>query len=277
MVTMINRTKFFLSLILALSLLLIQVGGVFAAPGLQSQPPVSGMIQSITLETNTATGVTLVGIVLIDANQLSQTVRVSLETAIAQGFVLLNGDGKPGINNAALGKPVEIDEADVIPAREETPHPVGNALATFFADIDGIDYETIMAAHEQGAGFGVIAQGLWLTTKLEGDAELFEALINAKQTGDFSVFILEDGSSPKNWGQLRIAILDNDQKNSVGVIMSNQDNNSNGNVQDSNGNGSDNGNGNMQDNNGNGSDHGNGNGGGNGNGHGNDHGNGNGK
>jgi len=294
MVTMINRTKFFLSLILTLSLSLIQVRGVFAAPILQSQPPVSGMIQSITLETNTVTGVTLVSIVLIDANQLSQTVRVSLETAIAQGFVLLDGDGKPGINNAVLGKPVEIDPADVIPATEETPHPLGNALATFFADIDGIDYETIMAAHEQGVGFGVIAQGLWLTTKLEGNAEIFEALLEAKQTGDFSAFILEDGSSPKNWGQLRIAILDQDPRNNVGIVVSSQDNTTNGNGQnhngnssDNNGNGSENGNGqgnggngsnndngNGQGNNGNSSDHGNGNGGGNGNGNGNGDGNG---
>lgn len=295
MVTMIHRTKFFLSALLALSLLLMQIGGVFAAPILQSQLPVGGMIQSITLETDTATGVTLVSIVLIDSDQLQQTVRVSLETAIAQGFVVLNEDGTPEINNAVLGKPVEIDPADVIPVREETPHPVGNALATFFSDIAGMDYEMIMAAHEQGIGFGVIAQSLWLTTKLEGDAEIFEALLEAKQTGDFSAFILEDGSSPKNWGQLRIAILDQDPRNNVGIVVSSQDNTANGNGQnhngnssDNNGNGSENGNGqgngengsnndngNGQGNNGNSSDHGNGNGGGNGNG--NDNGDGNGK
>lgn len=278
---MTNKAKFFFSLFLVLSLLFIQVGGVFAAPGLQSQSSVSGIIQSITLETNTVTGVTLVSIVLIDTDQMSQTVRVSLETAIAQGFVVLDGDGKPGINNAVLGKPAEIDPGDVIPATEENLHPLGNALATFFADIDGIDYETIMAAHEQGAGFGVIAQGLWLTTKLDGDAEIFEALIDAKQTGDFSAFILEDGSSPKNWGQLRIAILDTDPNHSVGVVVSNHDNNGNGNGQDNNGNGFNNDHGNGQGDNGNGSDHGNGNGGGNGNSHGNgggnDNGNGNGK
>ncbi len=281
MVTMTNKMKFFFRSILALSLFLFQVGGVLAAPALQSQSAVSGLIQSITLETNTATGVTLVSIDLIDADQLLQTVRVSLETAIAQGFVVLNGDGKPAINNAALGQPVEIDSSNIIPTRQEIEHPVGSALATFFAGIAGMDYETVMTAHEQGAGFGVIAQALWLTTKLEGDAEIFEALVEAKQTSDFSTFILEDGSSPENWGQLRKAILDTDPNNSVGVIMSNQDNNGNGsnngngNGQDNNGNGSDNGNDNG--NNGNGSDHGNGNGSGNENGHGNDHGNGNGK
>ncbi len=247
---MTNKMKFFFSLILALSLFPFQVGGVLAAPTLQSQSSVSGMIQSITLETNTATGVTLVSIDLIDAEQLLQTVRVSLETAIAQGFVVLNGDGKPAINNAALGQPVEIDSSSIIPTRQELEHPVGSALATFFAGIAGMDYETVMTAHEQGAGFGVIAQALWLTTKLEGDAEIFEALVEAKQTSDFSAFIFEDGSLPKNWGQLRKAILDKDQKNSVGVVMSDPDhNNGNGNGQDNNGNGSENGNGNGNGNN----------------------------
>jgi hypothetical protein len=232
-----NKTKFFLSLFLTLSLLLIQVGGVFAAPALENLTPVSGIVQSITLEADTVTGVTIVSVDLIDNNQVMQSVRVSLEAAIAQGLVELNGDGKPGINNSALGKPVEIDPTNIIPSEEKNQHPVGSALATFFSDIDGIDYETIMTAHELGVGFGVIAQTLWLTTKLEGNAEIFETLLHAKQTGDYSAFILEDGSSPENWGQLKKAILDKDKKNSLGVVMSNSDHNGSGNDQSNNGNG----------------------------------------
>ncbi|HJQ15035.1 MAG TPA: hypothetical protein VJ830_09830 [Anaerolineales bacterium] len=243
---MTNKSNFFFSLILTMSLLLTQIGGVLAAPILPRQSTVGGMIQSITLESDTVTGVTLVSIDLMDANQVLQTIRVSLETAIAQGFVVLDEDGKPNINNAALGKSVEIDPSSIIPTRQETEHPVGSALATFFADIAGMDYETIMTAHEQGVGFGVIAQTLWLTTKLDGDSEIFEAMIEAKQTGDFSTFVLEDGSSPENWGQLRNAILDKDEKNSVGVVISDSaHNNSQGN--NGNGNGNDNGNGNMSD------------------------------
>ena len=252
MSTMTNKTKFFFSLMLALSLLLVPIGGVLAAPTLPGQSSVSGMIQSITLESDTVTGVTLVSIDLMDTNQLVQTIRVSLETAIAQGFVVLNADGKPSINSAALGKSVEIDLSSIIPTRQETEHPVGSALATFFAGIAGMDYETVMTAHEQGVGFGVIAQTLWLTTKLGGDSEIFEAMIEAKQTGDFSTFILEDGSSPENWGQLRKAILAKDEKNSVGVVMSALDhNNDNGNGQGNNGIGSEDGNGNGNNRNGN--------------------------
>ena len=237
-------TKFSLSLVFSLSLFVIQVGEVFAASAWEKEPPVSGVTQSITLETDTITGVTIVSVDVIDNDQVLKSVRVSLEAAIAQGLVILNGDGKPNINHSALGKPIEIDPSSIVPTSEEDQHPVGSALATFFSDVEGLDYETIMTAHEQGAGFGVIAQTLWLTTKLEGDAEIFEMLIDAKQTGDFSAFILEDGSSPDNWGQLKKAILANDKKNNLGVVMSNSNNNGNGsgNNQGINGNGNGNGN-----------------------------------
>ena len=238
-----NRTKFMLSLTLALSIFLMQVSGVFADSALQNRNPVIGLVQRITLEANTITGVTLVSIDVIDDNQTVQTVRVSLETAIDQGFVVLNGDGKPIINQAALGKQVEIDPSVIIPIHEENQHPVGSVLATFFSDITGLEYVTIMSAHEQGLGFGVIAQILWLTTKLEGSAETFEALIEAKQTGDFSAFVLEDGSTPKNWGQLQKAILAKDKNNSLGVIISDSNGNGNGNEKDKDNNGNGNGNG----------------------------------
>lgn len=243
-------TKFSLSLLMALSLLAIQVGGVFAASIHANHAPVSGVIQSITLENDTITGVTIVSVEVVDNDQVVQSVRVNLETAIALGLVILNGDGKPNINTAALGKPVEIDSSTVVPAEEESQHPVGSALATFFSDIEGMDYEMIMAAHEQGVGFGVIAQSLWLTTRLDGNAEVFEALIHAKQTGDYSAFILEDGSSPENWGQLKQAILSKEKKNNLGVIISNSNNNGNGNGNNQGNNG--NSNGNSNGNNGNG-------------------------
>jgi hypothetical protein len=235
-----NIIRFSFSLLLALGLLVIQAGGVLAASALQDPAPVSGVVQSITLEANTITGVTLVSVDLVDGNQVLQSVRVSLETAIAQGLVILNGDGKPNINKVALGKRVEIEPSSIIPARQENQHPVGSALATFFSDIPGMDYETIMSAHEQGVGFGIIAQTLWLTTKLDGNAETFKTLIEAKQTGDFSAFILADGSTPENWGQLKKAILGKD--NGVGVMMSNSSNHGSGSVNDTNNN--DNGNGN---------------------------------
>lgn len=214
-----DKTKFSLSLVLAFSLLLIQVGGAFAAPAWQGSTTVGGVVQSITLETDSTTGITTVIVDLVGENEALQSVRVSQKTALVLGLVVLNGDGKPGINKLALGLPVEINPKDVIPVEAKSEHPVGSALATFFSNIAGINYEIIMAAHEKGIGFGVIAQALWLTTKLKGNSDIFEALLYAKQTGDYSDFTLEiDGSTPKNWGQLRKAILDKD--NAVGVVMS---------------------------------------------------------
>lgn len=264
-----HLTKLSLNLLLALSLFAFKFGGVFAVSAQEGDPPISGVIQSITLDNDTITGVTIVSVDVVDDDQVLQSMRVNLETAIAQGFVILNGDGKPNINNAALGQPVEIDPSTVLPTHEESRNPIGNALATFFSEIEGLDYQTIMAAHEEGVGFGILAQALWLTTKLEGNAEVFEALIQAKQTGDYSAFILEDGSSPENWGQLQKAILDKGKKNGLGVVISNSHNpgNGNGNENGGNGNGnsSNNGSGNG---NSNGKGNGNGNGGGNGNGNG---------
>lgn len=223
-----NRRQLFLSIFLGFVLLMIQVGGALAAPIHSTSSPVSGIVQSITLETDATTGVTTVILNVLDSDMASQDLRVSLETGLGLGLVVLNGDGKPGINMVALGKQVEIDSAQLIEVGDEDQHPVGSALATFFSDIPGIDYETIMNAHEQGVGFGVIAQTLWMTTKLEGDAQVFDALITAKQTGDYSAFIMGDGSIPENWGQLQKAILEKG-KNGLGMVMSNRDNPGNGN------------------------------------------------
>lgn len=225
-----DKTKFSLSLVLVFSLLLLQVGGAFAAPAWQGSIAVGGIVQSLTLETDSATGITTVTVNLVDENGALQSIRVSQKTAIALGLVVINEDGKAGINDLALGLRVEVNPKDVIPVEATSEHPVGSALATFFSDIAGIDYEMIMSAHEQGVGFGVIAQALWLTTKLKGNSDVFEALLYAKQTGDYTNFTLQsDGSTPKNWGQLRKAILDTGQAAGVGVVMSNSNANENGN------------------------------------------------
>jgi hypothetical protein len=129
----------------------------------------------------------------------------------------------------------------VIPAEEESQHPVGAALSMFFSEIT--DYDTIMAAHENGTGFGLLAQALWLTKKMEGNSDTFLAIVEAKKTKDFSVFVLEDGSTPQNWGQFKKAALNGDKKGNLGVVMSNKGNNGNGQDKDkdktNNGNGQD--------------------------------------
>ena len=234
-----NPKKFLLSLVLAINILIVQVGGVFAAPALQAFPPITGTIQSITLETDPNTGITTVVVDVVSENQATQTtqtVRISQNTAEKLGLVVLDDDGKPMINDFALGQLVEIKLNMVLSEQEEVRHPVGNALEAFFSDIEGLDYNLIMDKHREGVGFGVLAQALWLTRQIGGNADDFLKLLLAKQTGDYSEFgayVLEDGSLPTNWGQLRKAIIQANKKNNPNIVISSQ-NNGNGNNRDKN-------------------------------------------
>ena len=238
-----HKTKFLISLALALTILVSQAGTAFAAPAFQQDESsqITGTVQSITLESDPNTGTTTVLVTLIDGKAF-HTVRVSLETAITLGLVTLDGDGNPLLNQSVLGDFIEIDPAAMIAQEVEYRHPVGSALAAFFSDILGVDYDSIMAMHDEGFGFGVIAQTLWLTKKMDGDSEIFLALLEAKESGDFSAFVLEDGTTPKNWGQLKKALSD---KGSLGVVMANK---GNGNGQGNAGSNGNNGNANVHDN-----------------------------
>jgi len=226
------KIKLFLNLILAVIILVIQVEGASAAPIAQSSTVIGGTVQRITLKSDPSTGITTVIVEVVGTDKGIQKVRLSEKTASDLGLVLLDGDGKPVINEEALNKYVEITLEAVIPDEEKAQHPVGNALATFFSEVT--DYATIMDAHENGVGFGIITQALWMTTKLEGDAEVFKALLLAKETGEYDGIIFDDGTSVKNWGQLRKAVMDGKKMGNLGNVMSNKDNNGNvnGNKQD---------------------------------------------
>jgi hypothetical protein len=229
----IKSTKFLVSFALVIAVLVGQVSAVFAASKL-----ITGTVHSITLETNVNTAVTTVLITLLD-NGATQTVRINIESAIALGLVILGGDGNPVINKSILGKLIEIEPEIVITDEGLKQHPVGDALATFFSDIVDLDYETIMAAHDEGTGFGVIVQALWLTRKLDGNAETFLAIIEAKKTNDFSGFVFDDGATPVNWGQFKKAVMDG-KKGKPGIVMAEINNNGNNNANSGgNGNGKD--------------------------------------
>jgi hypothetical protein len=209
---------------LIVSLLVItQFAMVSAAPSLDEADSISGTIHSVTV-INDESG-SVVEIVLIDAETGEQrTVRVSKETAHDLGLMEYDGDGNlVPVGSELWPHSLTIPLDDILPTEEEAHHPVGNALATFFVDLPGVDYNVIMAAHADGYGFGVIAQALWLTQKLEGDAEVLADILEAKETGDFSAFTMEDGTVPTSWGQLRKAIMAGDKKNNLGVVMSNKD------------------------------------------------------
>ncbi|MBI5962191.1 MAG: hypothetical protein HY863_01845 [Chloroflexi bacterium] len=299
--------RLFTSTFLVLALLITTAGIAFA----MDDTTITGTVQSVVIETNTTTNNTTALVTLLDANGVSQTVRINLQTAESLGLVSIDpATGVATVTADAIGKVVEIDSSSISDDDDdqgnendndndngndnandntndnigENQHPVGSALSNFFTDLLGVDYESIMTFHEDGVGFGVIAQALWLTNNLEGDTATFEALLEAKQSGDYSTITLADGSTPDNWGDVVKSLK---KGNNLGSVMSGRGENGEitpetaGNVPgNSNNNGSSNtsgsGNANNEHSGNNAGGNGNGNGQGNGNGNPNGHGNGNG-
>jgi hypothetical protein len=238
-----SSTKLLASILLVLAVMFSQVGNVAAAPQTQDTTPVTGTIQSITTETD-ANGVTTVLVTFLDDQGATQTVRLSVDTAVALNLVTLDPTTQePVVDETQVGQPVEIDPTTVIPDEEPTEpdvHPISWLLAQFFFDGDPDMAAAIDSFHngdfniigddgteqplDQVFGFGVIAQSLWMSRNLTedgtADADLAGLILQAKQTGDYSEFELEDGSTPSNWGQFKKALLD--KKNNLGVIVSGQ-------------------------------------------------------
>lgn len=202
-----NRMRYFLGVILVCGLLIGRGEKVLAASASGNIPSISGVIESLLLETDPTTGVATVVISIIDQDQFLQEVRISQETALTLGLLVLDEDGKPLLNSQVVGEPIEIDPAIIIPEEDAPQHPVASAIATFFSNVPGVSYETVMKARQAGNGYGAITQALWLTSKMEGNSDVFQTIMEARQTGDYSAFLRGDGTSPKNWGELRNAIL----------------------------------------------------------------------
>jgi hypothetical protein len=181
----------------------------------QDTTPITGTIQSITTETD-SNGVTTVLVTLIDDQGATQTVRLSVDTALTLGLVTLDpATNEPVVVDTKIGQTVEIDPTTVIPEEEQGfLNPISILLAAFF----GEDASVINGYHEDGFGFGVIAQALWMSNKLNGDVSTAGLILEAKKSGDYSAFVLSDGSTPTNWGQFKKAVLD--KKNNLGVIVS---------------------------------------------------------
>lgn len=216
-----NKIKWLFTLFLGIALLAAQAGPALAAPA-QQDGFITGTVTEAACETDD-TGVTTVLLTVQLADETTQTVRISQETAVTLGILAPDTPCSEEALAGAIGMEVSIDPSLVIPEDDEEEqgwkHPVAYALSLFFKDVT--DYETIMAAHEDGTGFGVITQALWMTTQMEGDSEVFLAILQAKETGDYSAFTLEDGTVPQNWGQFKKALKE--KKANLGAIMSNRD------------------------------------------------------
>jgi len=212
------NTKLLTGIVLVLAVLFVQVGNVAAAPQTQDTTPITGTIQSIATETD-ANGVTTVLVTLADDQGGNQTIRLSVQTALTLSLVTLDPTtSQPVVDQTKIGQTVEIDPATVIADEEpeEPVHPIAAILAGFF----GEDPSVVNGYHEDGFGFGVIAQALWMSNNLGGDISAAGLILEAKKSGDYSSFVLPDGSHPTNWGQFKKALRE--KKNNLGVIVSGQ-------------------------------------------------------
>jgi hypothetical protein len=96
-----------------------------------------------------------------------------------------------------------------------------NPVAAIIADFFGLDYSVVNEMHQEGTGYGVIAQSCWMSYQLEGDASACADIAEAKKTGDFSAFVMPDGSTPSNWGQFKKALSNHKSPGqTLGAIVS---------------------------------------------------------
>lgn len=85
---------------------------------------------------------------------------------------------------------------------EIAQNPVGEVIASFF----GLDYSVVEGFHQDGTGYGVIAQACWMSFELKGDASACADILAAKKSGDYSAIVLPDGTTATNWGQFKKAV-----------------------------------------------------------------------
>lgn len=233
------RTKVSIGVLLAIILLATQVFVAGAAPSNQDSTNI-GNIDKIEVQTDPDTLVTTVLVTVTDETG-TKIVELSLDTAL--GFdppLVTEIDGFLVPNEERVDTEITIDPDTVLssePVEESTEeeHPVASALADFFSDWLDVDYDIIMDYHkEEGYGFGVIAQALWMTNAIGGDldfdarTEIFTKIVEAKKSKDFSYLAeyygvtMPDESTPKNWGQFRKVVMSDREKfkENLGAIMS---------------------------------------------------------
>jgi hypothetical protein len=249
-----SKTKLFAGALLVLAVLFAQVGTALAAPAAQegTTTNITGTIVSVATETD-VNGVTTVVVTYTDANQAQQTVRLTLDAAVAEGLVTVDETTKEVTIVAQPGDALDVDPAGVVPDQQEPTdeyvHPIAAILAKFF----GVEPAVVQGYHDDGYGFGVIAQAMWMAKGLTDGSEgmVVDAglILAAKKSGDYTAFTLPDGSTPTNWGQFKKAVMGKDKKN-LGIIVSGQaDTTDEAGTQTQQGNGQGNGNGHGKDNN----------------------------
>jgi hypothetical protein len=231
--TAMYKTKLIASILLIAAVLFAQVGVVAAAPPSQDTT-ITGTIQSVVPEKD-SNGVITVVVTYTDTNGATQTIRITEDAAVSLGLlqvdetnqpVIDETTGLPLVDETKVGTDVTIDPSAVVPdqpTEEEDINPVADLLASFF----GVDGSTVNQLHEDGFGFGLIAQALWMSKNIGqtdgGDTELAGCILDAKKNGTYSeCFDFGDEPAPTNWGQFKKAF--SEKKNNLGFVASGKGN-----------------------------------------------------
>jgi hypothetical protein len=210
-----KKMKLLGSILLVLTVLFAQVGTVAAAPQLQDGTvTITGTVLEIGQPVTDENGVTTVP-VKIETAEGVQIVSVSPDVAAT---LVLDTPATVTVNPEDVVADEEPAEADV--------HPISAMLAEFFhvdaSMVDSFHNGEFQIgegedAESQVFGFGVIAQALWMATNDEGetsvtDIELATAILEAKQSGDYSkaaeMLGMDPEDVPSNWGQFKKALKD---------------------------------------------------------------------
>lgn len=199
----------------------IQLDPLYVLPeeGVLPPPPdvlIEGIVQSVEVVVDELTDETCVLVTLLMTTldgEVAISYRLSIENALGLelGSLEIQTVEELVPVEAMIGQMLEIDPQDILPEEgEDKSNPVAELLGNFFAELFGLEPEVVISYHEQGMGYGVIAQAGILAYALEGDSGLMQTILDAKQSGDYSAIVLPDGTSVENWGQLRKAILKQD-------------------------------------------------------------------
>lgn len=214
------KFKVFASILLAVLILVGQTGVAAAAPGSQSTSAITGTIKNITIKKGaTATDPSTVLVTVLDSQGITHKVYISVEDAVKLELVTMDPITKlPVVDLTKIGKPITIAPEQQLPPPPGTEITREQPVAKLLADYFEVEYEAVMDLHTDGFGFGEIAQAFFLAKELD-DVTLVGDILDAKKTGDYSAFELEDGSTPTNWGQFRQAVLGHG-KNNLGIVVS---------------------------------------------------------
>ena len=220
------RMKMFAGLAVVATILAVMSSTALAAPGFDTSTetpvasetvtvtpaPVTGTIQNIEIKTDGTT--TTVVVTILGKDGITYTVTYSLDEAISMGLVVMNGT-TPEVVTAKIGTEITFTPTPTpSPTPTVAPNPVEALIAAFF----GLQPSVVEGFHTGGSGYGVIAQACWMSFQLKGDASECEAILAAKQSGNYSGLGLPEGVTVSNWGQFKKLVQQKGQN--LGSIVS---------------------------------------------------------